>query len=109
MPARAVWSPVPVTSTRSDPVPFTVPRDHLFTPDASEPPRFAVIIYSFTSLVASRTMPSAGAIAAVNEHKMSPSRSRGPRVLGHCDDAHLCLAAEVASSFSAPGPGLERI
>ena len=75
MPASAVRSPVPVTSTRSDPAPVTAPAmtraSTVFCTGCDSP----VIIASFTSLLPSRTIPSAGMLAPGRMSTMSFSFS----------------------------------
>ena len=101
MPARAVCSPVPVTRTRSDPAPFTVPAitrsPGAFFTGRDSP----VIMDSLTSLAPSSTTPSAGILAPGRTSTRSPissapigssstssARARGVRCSGGAWPAH---------------------
>jgi hypothetical protein len=75
MPARAVRSPVPVTSTRRDPEPFTVPATTSESVSFSTGLDSPVSMDSFTALRPSRTTPSAGIDAPGRTSTNSPSRS----------------------------------
>ena len=75
IPARAVCSPVPVTSTRIDPVAFTVPAITLSPGFLSTGRDSPVIIASFTALLPSRTTPSAGMLAPGRTRTVSPCLS----------------------------------
>jgi hypothetical protein len=70
--ASAVRSPVPVTSTRSEPAPLTVPAitfaPCVFSTGTDSP----VIIDSLTSLLPVRTIPSAGMLAPGRTSTKSP-------------------------------------
>ena len=75
MPASVVWSPVPVTRTRRDPDPFTVPAmtcaPTSFRTGADSP----VSSDSFTSLLPLSTVPSAGTADPGRTKTRSPIRS----------------------------------
>jgi hypothetical protein len=104
IPASAVRSPVPVTSTRTDPDKFTVPAMTL------SPSRFStgcdspVIIDSFTELVPWRTTPSAAMPAPGRARMMSPSRSSltGTSSVRSPTMRTAVSGRSLASSFSAP-------
>jgi hypothetical protein len=104
MPASAVFSPVPVTSTRRDPAPFTVPaitvRPAVLRTGRDSP----VIIDSFTSLSPSRTTPSAGTPAPGRTSTRSPSRRSATRTISVRSPAirSAVSGSSRASSFSAP-------
>ena len=80
--ASAVCSPVPVTSTRSEPEPFTVPamtRSPGFLSTGRDSP---VIIDSLTALVPTRTTPSAGMPwPGSDEHEIAVPQLRERHVL----------------------------
>jgi hypothetical protein len=104
MPASAVFSPVPVTSTRSDPVPFAVPAI-TFSPAALRTGRDSpVIIASLTSLEPSRTTPSAGIPAPGRTRRTSPSRSSDTGTVSVLSPTmrSAVSGSSFASSFKAP-------
>ena len=104
IPASAVFSPVPVTSTRSDPAPFTVPAM------TRSPGRFftgrdsPVIIDSSTALSPDAATPSAGRRAPGRMRRTSPSRSAASGTSSSRPSTTRIAPAgrSFASSFSAP-------
>jgi hypothetical protein len=104
IPASAVLSPVPVTSTRSDPGPFTVPAmtrsEARFFTGRDSP----VIIDSSSTLSPDLTAPSAGTRAPGRTRTVSPSRSAKSGT-SSSPSAVIRTAADgrsFASSSSAP-------
>ncbi len=105
IPARVVSSPVPVTSTRSDPDWFTVP------PMTSSPSSFwtgrdsPVIMASFTELSPFTTVPSAGTLSPGRTRTTSPSLSASNATSSVSSPSVTRSAVDgisFASSFSAP-------
>ena len=104
MPASAVFSPVPVTSTRREPEPFTVPAMTWASRVLATGRDSPVIIDSLTSLVPSRTVPSAGMLAPGRTSIRSPTRkSEAGTSSGRSPTSRVAVSGmSLASSFSAP-------
>ena len=104
IPASAVRSPAPVTSTRNEPDPFTVPAmtlsRSLFSTGRDSP----VIIDSFTELVPCRTIPSAGIRAPGLTSTRSPLFTSliGTSCVSSPTIRAAVSGSSFASSFSAP-------
>src|SRR5574338_378792 len=75
IPASMVRSPVPVTSTRSEPAPFVVPAITVSPSCLSSRRDSPVIMDSFTALVPDRTTPSAATLAPGRMRMRSPACS----------------------------------
>ncbi|MGY3490514.1 hypothetical protein ACVW1C_008458 [Bradyrhizobium sp. USDA 4011] len=105
IPARAVFSPVPVTSTRSEPSLLTVPAITL-SPSPFDTRRDSpVIIDSFTELLPDLTMPSAGMLAPGRIRTRSPTRNWSTvtsSVWSSSVNRRALSGNSLASSLSAP-------
>ena len=106
MPASAVCSPVPVTSTRSEPEPFTVPAITLSPVALSTGRDSPVIIDSLTALVAvAHDAIRRNARAGAHEHEVAVAqlhRAGRPPCARRRSAARAVFGSSFASSFSAP-------
>ncbi len=102
--ASAVRSPVPVTVTRREPEPLTVPAMTFAPSTFGTGTDSPVIIDSFTSLLPLCTMPSAGTLAPGRTSTRSPSRSAEIATSSIVSPTMRCavLGSSRASSRSAP-------
>ena len=105
MPASAVFSPVPVTSTRSEPEPFTVPGDHR-APGAFRTGSRLTGDHRFVDVARPVAHDPVGghARAGPDEHEVAclAGRETGPPPVASPAIRTAVSGSSLASSFSAP-------